>query len=84
MLHRLEARLEHVDVTDRIPSLALRQAYGADIGLAKHGGRDVVVVEVLFGPVGEQVVGDAHAFGDRNRGQLQPIDHVANRVDIGL
>ena len=83
VLHRFKRGFIDIQVAAMsLHRLSLGRTDGADIWLTKNRRRDVVIVEVLFRSVGEQVVGDAHAFFDGHGGELYAIRNVTNRIDI--
>ena len=50
--------------------------------MREHRRRDVLVVDVPLGAA-EQVVDQRHRLGERDRRELDAVDHVADGVDAG-
>ena len=48
--------------------------------MAEHGRRHAAIIDLAL-VVAEHRVGKGMAFADRHRGQLQPVGHVAHRID---
>jgi hypothetical protein len=46
--------------------------------MGEHGGRDVQVVDMPLGAA-EEIVDQRHRLGQRDRRELDAIDHVADR-----
>ena len=65
---------------NRARALGFGEADRADVGMGEYRRRDVQVVDVPLGAA-EQVVDQRHRLGERDRRQLDAIDHVADRVD---
>ena len=82
VLHRPEGGFVHLDALEALLGLRLGQAHGADVGLAKHGRGDVLVVQAARPAVAEQAVCHAHRFLDGHRRQLHPVNDVADGQDV--
>ena len=83
VLHRLEAGAVDVDLAKLPARLLFGQANGANRRLAEHRRGHIGVVHPDRVVV-EQGLGKGAPFGDRDRRQIDPVGHVADRVDIRL
>ena len=82
--HRPEAALEDLYLMPFFDGLLFAQAHCADIRQAEYRRRDHLVVHRTVLLRLEQATCNGHAFSQRNRRQLYPPNHVANRQNRRL
>src|SRR5260370_668831 len=78
---RLEVAAVDVDLAITPARLRFGQAVSADRRLAEYG-RGYIGVVHLDRVVVKERLGDGTAFGDRDRRQIDPVGHVADRIDV--